>query len=92
MTDGSILTKAHELIHGDRRASYGHPSDDYGRTVAAFNALTGHNLTVEEGVLFMVCVKLSRQQHTHSPDNLIDAAGYIGCMDMVIQKSNERSS
>lgn len=81
---GSILEEADRLVSVDRGNDYGHPRDDYGRTVRAFNALTGHDLTPEQGILFMVCVKLSRQQHKQKRDNLVDAAGYLKCLDIAI--------
>ena len=82
-----ILLEAHKLITGARQNSYSHPAEDYGRTVAIFKAMTGHNLSTLDGILFMVAVKLSRLQHerftgiTHK-DNLVDAAGYLGCYEM----------
>ena len=86
----SILAEAMKLTSVDRNKAYGEPLDDYGKTVAAFNALTGHNLTVEQGVLFMVLVKLSREQHRPHRDNRVDAAGYIRCLDEVIQEKARR--
>jgi hypothetical protein len=84
-----ILLKAHELITRDRQNTYSHPLEDYSRTVAIFNALKGKEvMTAEDGVLFMVCVKLSRlmnemQNGLDVPDNIIDLAGYVGCLQMV---------
>lgn len=50
-------------------------------TVAAFNALTGHNLTAEQGWAFMVLLKLCRtQQGEHRADNYEDGAAYFGLM------------
>jgi hypothetical protein len=80
----SILQEAHALVFGDRRAEYGHPRDDYQRTVAIFKALTGHDLTAAEGVLFMHCAKLSREMNRHKRDNLRDACGYLECLALVI--------
>jgi hypothetical protein len=54
------------------------------RTVGTFNALTGHALTVEEGALFMVCVKLSREVNMPKRDNLTDAAGYLECYARIV--------
>lgn len=82
-----ILTEAHALVNRDRGNAYGHPADDYGRTVAAFNALTGHELSTADGVLFMVCVKLSREQERHGTDNLRDLAGYSACLEMVHRRT-----
>lgn len=34
----------------------------------------------------MVCLKLSRQMNKPKRDNLVDAAGYVNCLDMIIKK------
>lgn len=83
-----IVREAYELITGPRQKAYSHPADDYGRTAAIFNAITGAELTVEEAILFMVAVKLSRLHHEiktgcYYPDNTRDAIGYLGCLNMV---------
>lgn len=87
-----ILLKAHELITGDRQNTYSHPLDDYSRTVSIYNALKGEDvMTAEDGILFMLCVKLSRLMHEidnglNIPDNTVDAAGYLGCLNMVRER------
>lgn len=73
-----VLLEAHALITGARRAKYGRAADDFARAVNAFNALTGHNLEVWEGPLFLMLVKASREVNTHDADNARDAAGYWG--------------
>ena len=84
-----VLLQAHELVTGDRQHAYSHPYDDYSRTVSIFNALKGDDvMTAEDGVLFMLCVKLSRLSHELDngldvPDNTVDAAGYLACLAMV---------
>jgi len=90
-TDGAeILIEAHDLIVGARQQAYDHPTVDYLRTVNIFRVITGKQLSVEEGVLFMLAVKLSRLTHElqtgeHHPDNTRDAIGYLGCLNMVRQ-------
>ena len=84
----SIAADAYRLVHGDRGAAYNHPAIDYSRTVAIFEAISGHDLSVEEGVLFMVAVKLSRiangMDEGHPAemqrDSLVDLAGYAECL------------
>lgn len=49
-----------------------------GKTVAAFNALTGHSLTEEQGWLFMVMLKMARaQQGEYKHDNYLDGTAYF---------------
>ncbi len=88
----SVCLEAHELTNGARRESYGHPLDDYTRTVAIFKAITGHDLTVEDGLMFMVCVKLSRQQHKPKRDNIVDAIGYLDCIPEAEEERKRRAS
>jgi len=85
----SVLAEAENLINGDRQKAYSHPWDDYKKTVGAFNALTGHQLSVRDGIIFMVCVKLSRECYQHKRDSVVDACGYLGCLEKVIDKEEE---
>lgn len=85
----SILAEAEHLTTRDRNDSYGHPSHDYGRVSAAFNSLTGHRLTTEDAILFMVCVKLAREAYKPKRDNRVDAAGYLNCLDMAVQARDQ---
>jgi hypothetical protein len=88
-TDGAeILLEAHDLITGDRHKAYAHPLEDYTQTRDIFEAVTGIHLTVEQAILFMVAVKLSRLRTamdagSWSHDSLVDACGYLGCLSMV---------
>jgi hypothetical protein len=80
----SITADAHTLVYGDRQYVYSHPAVDYARTVDIFRAITGIEMTAEEGSLFMAAVKLSRiaygleQQHPAElvRDSIVDLAGY----------------
>jgi len=90
-----ILLKAHELITRDRQQTYAHPLEDYSRTVSIYNALKGDDvMTAEDGILFMMCVKLSRLMNELAngldiPDNTIDLAGYVGCLNMARTRQRE---
>lgn len=79
----TVCEEAERLVNGPRGTAYDHPAADYSRTVGAFNALTGLSLTVEQGIMFMLCVKLSRESYKHGRDNLVDVCGYAQCLDMV---------
>jgi hypothetical protein len=89
--DGAdILVEAYNLITGDRHDAYNHPLYDYQQTRDIFEAMTGIDLTVEQAILFMVAVKLSRlrtalDEGKWAHDTVVDVAGYIGCLSMVNQ-------
>lgn len=45
-----------------------------------FNTLTGHTLTEQDAWLFLICLKLVRNQHKYKPDNIVDLIGYAALL------------
>lgn len=95
LSGAETLLEAFELITGPRQAAYSHPEDDYQRTVAIFQTLTGIQMTPQQGILFMVAVKLARLTHNldqgiFHKDSMVDAAGYLGCLAMVEHRKESR--
>lgn len=93
LSGADILLEAHGLITGVRQNAYDHPAKDYGQTVEIFKGLTGIDLTVEQALLFMVAVKLSRlrtnlNRGSLHHDSLVDTVGYLGCLNMVKGEPN----
>ena len=89
-----ILEEAHRLITGPRHEQYDHPYDDYSKVVDIFYGLTGVSLTVHEALCFMVAVKMARlrtatQRGDWHHDSLVDAIGYLGCMNIARQVSRD---
>lgn len=67
----------------DRAATYDTPSGErsISKTVSAFNSITGHNITPEQGWLFMTLLKMVRsQQGDFKMDNYEDMAAYAALM------------
>lgn len=67
----------------DRAATYDTPSGErsISKTVSAFNSITGHNITPEQGWLFMTLLKIVRsQQGDFKMDNYEDGAAYFALM------------
>ena len=86
---GDAAYRAWQLTKGDRMAQYGHPFADYTQVRRLFGSLTNfkHNLTVQEAIMFMVCVKLARlmkslEEGKMHEDSLVDAIGYLNCLHM----------
>jgi hypothetical protein len=80
---------AKKLVYGDRNKDYGSPRKDYMRTSAVWSGLLIHKLrpgeviTTQDAIVMMVALKLSRQMTKHKPDNVIDAHGYLECLEWV---------
>ena len=73
-----VLQNAGKHI-GDRAVTYDQPNGErsIGKTVAAFNIITGHTLTEEQGWLFMGLLKKVRsQQGSFKLDNYEDDSAY----------------
>lgn len=94
----NVLDIANSLIHGDRTKAYGHPLDDYNCTAAIWNAMierrriaTG-SVEIDAGFacLMMAAMKLSRQAGGHKDDNLVDGAGYLGCIERIKDELSRR--
>lgn len=80
----SVLEEAAGLINGARQASYGHPADDFTRTGRMWGAILGiDDVPAERVALCMTALKISREVNRHGRDNLVDAAGYIGTIELI---------
>lgn len=90
----SPLDEARRLVHGERGADYGHPAVDYGCTAALWRALILRRygvdiaFTADFACLMMVAMKLSREAGKPKADNLIDAAGYLECAAMCLERAS----
>ena len=83
--NGNRLTTAHSICQAamghmdDRATTYDQKGGErsMGKTVTAFNALTGHQLTEEQGWLLMELLKCARsQQGNYRAVNYEDATAY----------------
>lgn len=75
-----ILRKSAQHIEGRAAArDQAEGERSMARTVAAFNALTGHQLSERDGWLFMVQLKMARACTTPTgiPDDYEDGASYV---------------
>jgi hypothetical protein len=88
LSGADILLEAHHLITGDRNRDYSHPVDDYTKVVALFKAMTGIELTLSQAILFMLSIKFARirsnlEKGILHHDSVADAAGYLGCLNII---------
>jgi len=78
---------AHKLVLGDRNADYGSPDADFAGIALMWSGLLNTKLTeritaVEVG-LMMTALKLRRHAHKPKADNLVDAHGYLTCIEWI---------
>ena len=76
--NGRILQKALGLINGPRQDDYGPPNESFARIAALWSLYLRRPVTGIDVAMCMALLKLGREAYCHKPDNLIDAAGYIG--------------
>lgn len=89
----SIVQEAHDIVHGARHEAYGHPVDDLGRTGRLWAAILGiPEITAEQVALCMVGLKISRECNKHGRDNLVDSAGYLLCIDKIVNERARRGA
>jgi hypothetical protein len=82
----SILTEADRLTSTDRRATYGHPSDNFGRIAQMLNAYLGDKvstpLDATDVGMMQALTKIARHGHSRKRDNLTDLCGYARCVSV----------
>ena len=88
-----ILNEA-VAIMAERGKSYdksgGQDERSMPKIVAMFNALTGHELTPEQGWKFMCCLKLARsEQGEYREDNYLDGAAYMALAGEEASEGND---
>jgi hypothetical protein len=79
----------------DRATTYDKPDGErsMGRTVEAFNAITSHTLTEEQGWLFMGLLKMVRSQSgDFKADNFEDEAAYAALRGECAASANRKPS
>ena len=87
----SILTKAQEIIYGNREQAYGHPSKNLNLIA---NYWTAHlnskyglniNLTAEDVCGMMILLKQARLANSPEHiDSLVDLAGYAALQERIL--------
>ncbi len=92
MTNAHTILSAAQSHLKDRAATYDKPKGErsMGGTVEAFNVITGHDLTEEQGWLFLAILKMVRsQQNDYKADNYEDLAAYSALMgEAAVQERN----
>lgn len=78
----SILLEAEELINGERAKDYGRVTDNFKNIADGWNIIINNEpVTPRKVGLMMAWLKICRDVQNPKHDNLVDTAGYMGCID-----------
>lgn len=89
----TVMAEAEQIIYGDREQTYGHPAKNFEATARLWESYLvnkGYDVcfTPEDVAMFMVLLKMARQQHQNKRDNLVDMIGYVGCIQKIADYHN----
>jgi hypothetical protein len=89
----TILTRAQDVVDGDRQDDYGHPKDNHSCTAALMEAYMRRKWDDAPGFdatdvcIFNILQKISRLAHTPGHrDSLVDIAGWARNIEMLYDK------
>lgn len=88
----NIFDEARTLVTNDRNLDYDHPLDNFKRIKKGWEVIFGIDITEEQVGLAMAWLKIAREAYKHKRDNLVDGAGYLGTVDMVIEERERRAN
>ena len=84
--DAGLASEAVRLVTGDRQTAYAHPKVNFQRIADLWSPILGIEVTPEQVALCSVQIKIAREIHAHKADNVIDAIGYLLCLDACIDE------
>lgn len=77
----SILQEAERIVSGDRDKDYGSVKENFGRIAKMWSAITGASIMERQVGWMMIALKAARDTHKEKRDNLVDAVGYVLCIE-----------
>jgi hypothetical protein len=86
----SVLQEAQRIIHGPRRASYGHPLENFTAIAQGWGVILKCDVVAEDVALCMAWLKICRHNHGADRDSIVDLAGYAGCLELIAEGRKAR--
>lgn len=90
---GAVLDEARAIINGERQDAYGNPEDCFKDIAFLWKWWLGIMMTTCGGsapmkpsdvAMMMALLKIAREVHNHKRDNIVDACGYLGLYNDMI--------
>lgn len=79
----TMSEEANQIVYGDREQTYGDPGANLRRIATLWSVIFGVPVTVDQVCLAMVQLKIARELHKPSRDNIVDSHGYLMLMERV---------
>lgn len=92
MTPEDLAAYAARLVNDDRAQLYGHPLDNLTRAANIWSVILEVDVTPEQVALCMVGLKIARQVHRETSDNIADAIGYLLTYGMIGEERARRDT
>jgi hypothetical protein len=85
-----VLTKAEELIHGQRAKDYGDARENHARIATLWEAyLPSYTFSPEDVAVMMILLKIARlMENGYHEDTVTDIAGYAGVLEKMQPKQD----
>jgi hypothetical protein len=81
--DKNVLAEAMRLVDGHRQEAYGTPQENWTAIAMVWTIMLGFEITAEQAGNMMIALKVVRQAHKSSRDNLVDIAGYARVIQLI---------
>ena len=79
----NILEEANTLIYGERQKEYGSAATSFGKIAKGWEQIFDCPVSAKQVALAMVWLKTCRELNQKKRDNIVDIAGYAGCIDKI---------
>ena len=79
----TVCQEADRLVSGEKREAYGPPEESLGRLAKMWEGVLGIPITSRQVTLCLVLLKVGRETHKHSRDNLVDICGYAKLLSLL---------
>ena len=82
MYKSELIGKVQKTLE-DRSQSYASPVINFRRIAKIWSVILNMNVLPQQVALCMIGLKLTREMHSHSEDNLVDICGYVACLEQI---------
>lgn len=91
----TVCQEADRLVTDDRQSVYGSPWNNFSLASDIITPMLrtklkdGVKLEPEDIAFFMIGLKLARELNKHKRDSIVDAIGYLKCLDLVVEERSK---